>query len=71
MEKIDNLVVINGSPRPDNISNTYRALMAETEFLKEKNPNMNINYFKLPADLRGCQNCKKCFLECNIKDNFQ
>lgn len=71
MDKINNLVVINGSPRPDNISNTYQALIAETEFLKEKNPEMKINYFKLPANLSGCRNCKECSLDCNIKDNFQ
>ena len=71
MEKINKLVVVNGSPRPDNISNTYQALMAEVEFLKEKNPEMETKYFKLPTNLSGCINCRECSVDCNIKDNFQ
>lgn len=71
MEKINKLVVVNGSPRPDNNSNTYQALMAEVEFLKEKNPEMETKYFKLPTNLSGCINCRECSVDCNIKDNFQ
>lgn len=33
MKNINKLVIINGSPRPDNVSNTFKALMAEKEFL--------------------------------------
>ncbi len=71
MNEINRLVVINSSPRPDTISNTYQALMAEVEFLQEKNPNLNVSYFKLPTDLKGCINCPKCSIDCNIKDEFQ
>lgn len=71
MKNINKLVIINGSPRPDNISNTFQALMAEKEFLEEINPNMEVSYFKLPSNLRGCINCPECSVDCNIKDNFQ
>ena len=71
MEKVNKLVVINSSPRADTISNTYKALVAEVEFLQEKNPNMDVVYFKLPTDLKGCINCEKCSVDCNIKDKFQ
>ena len=68
MEKINKLVVVNGSPRPDNISNTYQALMAEVEFLKEKNPEMETKYFKLPTNLSGCINCRECSVDCNSRN---
>lgn len=71
MSTINKLVVINGSPRPDTISNTYKALTSEVEFLKEKNKKMEISYFKLPINLNGCINCKQCKIDCNIKDEFQ
>ena len=65
------LLIINGSPRPDTISNTYKALMAEMKYYKNKFPDLDIIYKKLPADIVGCRNCEKCNLYCNIKDNFQ
>lgn len=71
MKTINKLVIINSSPRPDNVSNTYKALMAEKDFLRRKNPNMVVKYFKLPNSLRGCMNCQKCSINCNIKDEFQ
>ena len=65
------LVVINGSPRDDSISNTRKALQAEVEFYKEKYPDLEVEYFKLPDDLRGCRNCGKCLPMCCLKDEFQ
>lgn len=66
------LIVINSSPRDDKISNTYKALMAEVEFYKNKYDSLEVKYFKLPNNLRGCMNCSKCNLYCNIKeDNFE
>lgn len=65
------LVVINGSPRNDEISNTYKALMAEASFYKSKNPELIVVYKKIPYDLMGCVNCKKCVPYCNFKDGFQ
>ena len=62
------LLIINGSPRNDEISNTYRALTAEKEYMIKKNPGLEIKYFKLPGDMRGCINCAKCNTGCNIKD---
>ena len=67
---MNKLVVINGSPRNDEISNTYKALQAEIKYFKEKNPNLEVVYFKLPVNLQGCINCPKCIPYCNIKDNF-
>lgn len=43
------LVVINGSPRNDEISNTYKALMAEVSFYKSKNPELIVVYKKNPV----------------------
>lgn len=71
MEKITKLVIINSSPRPDDISNTYKALMAEKEFLEKENKNMKVKYIKLPTDIMGCINCSRCSIDCNIKDEFQ
>ena len=65
------LVVINGSPREDSISNTYKALNAEIKFYKEKYPDLKVVYFKLPKNMQGCVNCNKCNIDCNIKDEFQ
>ena len=65
------LVVINGSPRPDDISNTYKALKAEIKFHKEKNEDLEVVYFKLPGNLQGCVNCPKCIEGCNVKDIMQ
>ena len=65
------LVVINSSPRNDNISNTYKALQAEIKYFKEHNENLEVVYFKLPYDLNGCINCAKCNTYCNQKDIMQ
>lgn len=65
------LLVINASPRDDKISNTYKALMAESDFYKNKYSDLEIIYKKLPADIVGCRNCSKCNIGCNIKDDFQ
>jgi multimeric flavodoxin WrbA len=65
------LIIINGSPRNDNLSNTYKALMAETNFYLEKYPKLETKYFKLPKVMSGCQNCSVCNIECNLKDEFQ
>ena len=62
------LLVINGSPRKDEISNTYRALMSEVEFHKKNNKNLEVIYYKLPIDLKGCINCEKCVVNCNMND---
>ncbi|MBS5860948.1 flavodoxin family protein [bacterium] len=72
-EKMKKLVIINGSPRNDSISNTYKALMAETEYYKNKFPELETAYFKLPKDMNGCFNCKTCIPRCvqkgdNLKD---
>jgi len=65
------LVIINGSPRNDSISNTYKALMAEANFYKSKLPDLQTEYFKLPKDMRGCFNCEKCIPKCvQTGDNF-
>ena len=68
---MNKLVVINGSPRSFNVSNTHRALMAEVEYFKTKNPNLEIKYFQLDKNMQGCINCKHCNVYCNIKDSFQ
>lgn len=65
------LIVINGSPRNDEISNTYKALQAEIKFHKENNKDLEVVYFKLPSNLQGCINCPKCIEKCNIKDIMQ
>jgi len=65
------LLVINGSPRDDLTSNTYKALMAEVNFYKKKYPNLEVVYKKIPCDLMGCINCPKCQPYCNFKDGFQ
>lgn len=65
------LLIINGSPRNDSISNTYKALMAEADFYKRKYPEVNIFYKKLPYNLNGCVDCEKCNPYCNFKDDFQ
>ena len=65
------LVIINGSPRKEEISNTYKALMAEKKFYLEKYPDMEVCYFHLPANMQGCINCAHCVSYCNIKDNLQ
>jgi len=36
MGEINKLVIINGSPRSDNISNTYRALMGKKKKILKK-----------------------------------
>ena len=70
--KMKKLVVINGSPRSDKISNTYKALQAETEFFKKRYPNLETTYFKLPRDMNGCFACAKCTPGCVQKgDNFK
>lgn len=71
MSTIKKLLIINSSPRSDKISNTYQALMAEKEYFQKENPNMQTVYFKLPSNLNGCINCKKCSISCNQKDKFQ
>ena len=63
-EKMKKLVIINGSPRNDSISNTYKALMAETAYYKNKFPELETAYFKLPKDMNGCFNCKTCIPRC-------
>lgn len=65
------LLAINGSPRNDTISNTYKALMAEVDFYKKKYPDMTVVYKKIPYNLMGCVNCKKCKAYCNFEDGFQ
>ena len=71
-DKMKKLVIINGSPRNDNISNTYKALMAEAAYYKNKFPELETEYFKLPKDMNGCFNCKTCIPHCVQKgDNFK
>lgn len=70
MERALKLVIVNGSPRSDKISNTYKALMAEKEFILKERPDMEVVYFKLPINMQGCVNCTKCNVECNIRDDF-
>lgn len=69
------VVIINGSPRPSSVSNTYKALAAYNEYLENKyaaeDERLKTVYFKLPADLRGCNNCKVCSVDCNLKDEMQ
>ena len=65
------LIIINGSPRHETVSNTYKALMAEKDFYQEKYPDMEVCYFHLPTNMQGCINCAKCVPNCNIKDNLQ
>ncbi len=65
------IVVINGSPRDDKVSNTYRALMSEVDFFKEKNKKLEVVYHKLPKNFMGCVNCAKCNKYCNYKDELQ
>ncbi len=66
------MVIINGSPRHDDVSNTYRALMAEKEYYQNLYPELQTEYFKLPRDMNGCFNCKTCIPRCVQKgDNFK
>lgn len=65
------LIIINSSPRPDKISNTYRALMAEKEFFLSKHPSLEVSYHKLPIDLVGCMACINCIPGCRINDYFR
>ena len=65
------LLIINGSPRNDNVSNTYKALMAEKDYFLKKYPEIEVVYKKLPKNMQGCINCEKCNIMCNIKDEFQ
>lgn len=60
------LLVINGSPRNDEVSNTYKALMSEVRFYKEKYPDLEVVYKKIPKDMMGCVNCKNCVVGCNF-----
>lgn len=70
--RMKKLVVVNGSPRPDKISNTYKALQAEMKYYLEKYPKLKTEYFKLPRDMNGCIACPKCVLGCVQKhDNFK
>lgn len=69
--KMKKLLILNGSPRTDDESNTYKALMAEAEFYKKKHPTVEIIYKKIPPDITGCRNCHSCHTYCNIKDGFQ
>lgn len=64
------LVIINGSPRDEKISNTYKALMAEKQFYLEKYPDLEVEYFHLYPNFRGCMNCSTCNPYCNIKDGL-
>lgn len=71
-ENMKKLVIINGSPRDDSISNTYKALMAETKYFKDNNPELETAYFKLPRDMNGCFGCKTCIPRCiQNGDNFK
>lgn len=65
------LLVINGSPRNDEISNTYKALQAEIKYFRKNNPGLEVVYFKLPCNLQGCINCEKCIPYCHLKDDFK
>lgn len=65
------LLVINGSPRNDNISNTYKALSKEIEYFKQRYPDLDVKYFKLPTNLQGCINCTKCHKYCDVQDVMQ
>jgi multimeric flavodoxin WrbA len=69
------IVIINGSPNPNSISNTYQALVAYNKYLEKKyaaeGDELKSVYFKLPGDLRGCNNCKTCSVDCNLKDGMQ
>lgn len=71
MGNIHKLVVINGSPRSEEVSNTFKALMAEKNYLLCSNPIDEVRYFQLPTNLSGCIDCRKCLVDCNIKDEFQ
>ncbi|MDO5480994.1 MAG: NAD(P)H-dependent oxidoreductase [Candidatus Saccharibacteria bacterium] len=57
-------VFINGSPRPDSASNTYKALMAERDFFKkramETSEDFSCEYLKIPSDFSGCIGCNSC-----------
>lgn len=65
------LTVICGSPRDIRESNTYVALNAEINYFRKNNKNLEVVFHKLPINLQGCINCKKCNLWCNIQDDFQ
>lgn len=61
------MLIINGSPRDDGISNTYKALMAEAKYFKDKG--YEIEYLKIPATFYGCVDCGNCKQYCN-NDEF-
>lgn len=65
------LVVINSSPRPDEISNTYMALSAEINYFRDRYEDLIVEYIKLPKNMQGCIHCDECNIDCNTKDEFQ
>lgn len=65
------LLVINGSPRSDEVSNTYKALMAEVKFYKDRYPDLTVVYKKIPKNLMGCINCEKCVIGCNFQEDIK
>lgn len=68
---MEKLVIINGSPRPDEISNTYKALQAEKEYFIKKYGDIETVYIKLPSNMQGCLACDTCVKMCNTKDELQ
>lgn len=67
------LLIINGSPRSDKISNTYKVLWDYAEYIQNKYSILKeyTQYIKLPVDMQGCIDCGNCIKKCNINDGIQ
>jgi multimeric flavodoxin WrbA len=65
------LVVINGSPRCETVSNTFKALKAYTDYLKKCEFYFEDRYHQLPNGLKDCLGCTKCTLNCIQEDEMQ
>jgi multimeric flavodoxin WrbA len=63
------LVIISGSPHAS--GSTIKALDKYGEYLVKIHGITEISKHILPVGLKGCQDCKKCNIDCNIKDECQ
>lgn len=82
MEKVSGavkkIVLVNGSPRDDSISVTYKCLsewglkmLKDVESGQEEYAKAELCYIKIPSNLMGCQACADCKQQCKYKDGFQ
>lgn len=72
------ILMLNGSPRDESISSTYRGLVEWSKKVmldcadgKLDCDTCVIQYKKIPSNLLGCQDCGNCVQGCHIKDGFR